>query len=57
VGALLDAKAMHGGRTAHNHLLVLAESNGIPARRVDEVLGIVGLESVAKRRANGVALS
>jgi ABC-2 type transport system ATP-binding protein len=56
VGALLDAKAMHGGRTAHNHLLVLAESNGIPARRVDEVLGIVGLESVAKRRANGFSL-
>jgi ABC-2 type transport system ATP-binding protein len=56
VGALLDAKAMHGGRTAHNHLLVLAQSNGIPARRVDEVLAIVGLESVAKRRANGFSL-
>jgi ABC-2 type transport system ATP-binding protein len=56
VGALLDAKAMHGGRTAHNHLLVLAQSNGIPTRRVDEVLAIVGLESVAKRRANGFSL-
>jgi ABC-2 type transport system ATP-binding protein len=56
VGALLDAKAVHGGRRAHNHLLLLAQSNGIPARRVDEVLGIVGLESVAKRRAGGFSL-
>ena len=56
VGALLDAKAMHGGRTAYNHLLCLAQSNGIPARRVKEVLGIVGLESVARRRANGFSL-
>jgi len=56
VGALLDAKAMHGGRTARNHLLVLAQSNGIPARRVDEVLRIVGLESVAKRRAGTFSL-
>ena len=38
MGALLDAKAMHGGRTAYNHLLCLAQSNGIPKRRVDEVL-------------------
>ncbi len=56
VGALLDAKAMHGGRSAHNHLLCLAQSNGIPARRVDEVLQIVGLESVARRRASGFSL-
>jgi ABC-2 type transport system ATP-binding protein len=56
VGALLDAKAMHGGRTAANHLLCLAQSNGIPARRVTEVLQIVGLESVARRRANGFSL-
>ncbi len=56
VGALLDAKAMHGGRSAYNHLLCLAQSNGIPARRVDEVLQIVGLESVARRRANGFSL-
>src|SRR3954451_23037405 len=41
MGALLDAKAMHGGRTAYNHLLCLAQSNGIPNRRVDEVLGMV----------------
>ncbi len=51
VGALLDAKAFHGGRSAYNHLLCLAQSNGIPARRVDEVLAIVGLETAAKRRA------
>jgi ABC-2 type transport system ATP-binding protein len=56
VGALLDAKAMHGGRKAYNHLLVLAQSNGIPRRRIDEVLGIVGLETVAKRRASGYSL-
>jgi ABC-2 type transport system ATP-binding protein len=56
VGALLDAKAMHGGRTAYNHLLCLAQSNGIPRRRVDEVLAIVGLESVARRRAGGFSL-
>jgi ABC-2 type transport system ATP-binding protein len=56
VGALLDAKAMHGGRSAYNHLLCLAQSNGIPARRVDEVLQIVGLESVARRRTGGFSL-
>ncbi|MGH9114195.1 MAG: ABC transporter ATP-binding protein, partial [Acidimicrobiales bacterium] len=56
VGALLDAKAMHGGRRAYNHLLCLAQSNGIPAKRVDEVLAIVGLEGVASRRANGFSL-
>jgi ABC-2 type transport system ATP-binding protein len=56
VGALLDAKAMHGGRTAYNHLLCLAQSNGIPARRVNEVLEIVGLEQVARRRASGFSL-
>ena len=51
VGALLDAKAFHGGRSGYNHLLCLAQSNGLPARRVDEVLAIVGLETAAKRRA------
>jgi ABC-2 type transport system ATP-binding protein len=56
VGALLDAKAVHGGRTAHNHLLCLAQSNGIPRRRVDEVLAIVGLETVGRRRAGGFSL-
>ena len=47
VGALLDAKAVHGGRHARNHLLSLAQLSGIPARRVDEVLGVVGLQEVA----------
>jgi ABC-2 type transport system ATP-binding protein len=56
VGALLDAKAVHGGRTAYNHLLCLAQSNGLPRRRVDEVLGIVGLETAAKRRASEFSL-
>ena len=56
VGALLDAKALHGGRSARMHLLALAQSNGIPARRVDEVLGIVGLESVANRRSGAFSL-
>lgn len=56
VGALLDAKAFHGGRSAYNHLLCLAQSNGIPARRVDEVLAIVGLETAAKRRAQSYSL-
>ncbi|GAA4775425.1 MULTISPECIES: ABC transporter ATP-binding protein [Streptomyces] len=56
VGALLDAKAVHGGRSARNHLLSLAQLSGIPARRVDEVLGVVGLQDVAKRRSGGFSL-
>ena len=56
VGALLDAEAVHGGRRAFDHLLCLARSNGIPRSRVDEVLRIVGLESVARRRAKGLSL-
>ena len=56
VGALLDPKAFHGGRSGYNHLLCLAQSNGIPARRVDEVLAIVGLETAAKRRAGGFSM-
>ena len=56
VGALLDAKAVHGGRKAYNHLLLLAQSNRISRRRVDEVLRIVGLEGVADRRAGGFSL-
>ncbi|WP_420035576.1 ABC transporter ATP-binding protein [Streptomyces sp. cg28] len=56
VGALLDAKAVHGGRTARSHLLSLAQLSGIPARRVDEVLGVVGLQEVARRRSNGFSL-
>ncbi|GAA0494904.1 ATP-binding cassette domain-containing protein [Streptomyces sp. NPDC046215] len=56
VGALLDAKAMHGGRSAYNHLLCLAQSNGIPRARVREVLDTVGLSSVAGKRSKGFSL-
>ncbi|MGW2279614.1 ABC transporter ATP-binding protein [Streptomyces sp. NPDC001770] len=56
VGALLDAKAVHGGRSARNHLLSLAQLAGIPAARVDEVLGVVGLREVAGRRSAGYSL-
>ncbi|MCK7625741.1 ABC transporter ATP-binding protein [Streptomyces sp. RS10V-4] len=56
VGALLDAKAVHGGRSARAHLLSLAQLAGLPARRVDEVLAMVGLQDVAHRRAKGFSL-
>ncbi|MDT0306990.1 ATP-binding cassette domain-containing protein, partial [Streptomyces sp. DSM 44917] len=56
VGALLDANAKHGGRSARAHLLCLAQLAGIPARRVDEVLAVVGLTEVAKKRSKGFSL-
>jgi ABC-2 type transport system ATP-binding protein len=56
VGALLDAKALHGGRSAYNHLLCLAQSNNLPASRVSEVLALVGLTEVARKRAKGFSL-
>ena len=56
IGALLDAKAVHGGRSAYNHLLCLAQSNGIPRRRVAEVLDTVGLTAVARKKAKGFSL-
>jgi ABC-2 type transport system ATP-binding protein len=56
VGALLDAGAVHGGRTARSHLLCLAQTNGIARRRVDEVLGLTGLTSVAGKRIKGFSL-
>lgn len=56
VGALLDAEAVHPGRRARSHLLWLARYNGLPARRVDEVLELVGLASAARRRAGGFSL-
>ncbi|MFI9357360.1 ABC transporter ATP-binding protein [Streptomyces lydicus] len=56
IGALLEAKAVHGGRSAANHLLCLAQSNGLPRGRVGEVLDMVGLSSVAKKRAKGFSL-
>jgi ABC-2 type transport system ATP-binding protein len=56
VGALLDAKAMHGGRSAYNHLLCLAQTNNLPRRRVGEVLELVGLSEVARKRSKGFSL-
>jgi len=56
VGALLDAKAVHGGRTAYNHLLCLAQTNNLPARRIPEVLELVGLTQVARKRVGGFSL-
>jgi len=56
VGALLEAKAMHPGRSARNHLRALAASNKISKARVDEVIEIVGLSTVAGRRAGGYSL-
>lgn len=56
VGALLDAKAVHPNRSARNHLKWMAQSNGLPLSRVDEVLGIVGLDGVAGKKAGGFSL-
>ncbi|GAB2707063.1 ABC transporter ATP-binding protein [Kitasatospora kifunensis] len=56
IGALLEAQAVHPGRTAYNHLLWLAQSNRIPIKRVDEVLALVGLTEVAGKRARGFSL-
>jgi ABC-2 type transport system ATP-binding protein len=56
VGALLEAKAIHPGRSAYNHLWMLAQTNGISRRRVGEVLELVGLTHVARRRAGKFSL-
>ncbi|MEP6600052.1 MAG: ATP-binding cassette domain-containing protein [Actinomycetota bacterium] len=56
VGALLEAKAAHGGRSAYNHLLCLALSNGIGRGRVEQVLDLVGLRGVAGKRSGGFSL-
>jgi ABC-2 type transport system ATP-binding protein len=56
VGALLEAKAIHPGRSAQNHLLALAQTNDIPRSRVDEVLEVVGLTGVAHKRAGTFSL-
>jgi len=56
VGALLEARAMHPGRSARNHLLFLAQTQGLPSRRVDEVLDLVGLREVAGKRTKGYSL-
>jgi ABC-2 type transport system ATP-binding protein len=56
VGALIDAKAVHGGRSAYNHLLCLAQTNDLPKHRVSEVLELVGLAEVASKRTKGFSL-
>lgn len=56
VGALLEARAIHTGRSAYNHLLCLAQSQGFHKRRVDEVIELVGLQQVARKRAGGFSL-
>src|SRR5215471_3202279 len=56
VGALLEARATHKGRSAYHHLLCLAQTQGLPARRVDEVIALTGLTSVARKRAGGFSL-
>jgi ABC-2 type transport system ATP-binding protein len=56
VGALLEARSVHPGRSARNHLLAIAQTCGIPGSRVDEVIEAVGLSEVARRRAGGFSL-
>jgi ABC-2 type transport system ATP-binding protein len=56
VGALLEARAVHSGRSARNHLLAIATTCGISSRRVDELLGLVGLTEVASKRVGGFSL-
>ena len=56
VGALLEARSVHTGRSAYNHLLALAQTHGIPRRRVDELIDLVGLHDVARKRAGQFSL-
>lgn len=56
VGAMLEARAVHTGRSAYHHLLALAATTGIPRRRVEEVIDTVGLREVAHKRAGGFSL-
>jgi len=56
VGALLEARSVHSGRSARNHLLALAQTHGISRRRVDELIDLVGLHDVAKKRAGKFSL-
>ncbi|TFC19814.1 ATP-binding cassette domain-containing protein [Cryobacterium algoritolerans] len=56
VGVLLDAKAVHTGRSARNHLLAMAATHGIPSTRVDEVIELTGLGSVSRKRVGGFSL-
>jgi ABC-2 type transport system ATP-binding protein len=56
LGILLEAKAVHTGRSARNHLLALAQTNGVPRRRVGELIEMVGLTDVAAKRVGGFSL-
>jgi ABC-2 type transport system ATP-binding protein len=56
VGALLEARSIHTGRSAYNHLRALAETHGIPLRRVEELIDLVGLRDVARKRAGQFSL-
>jgi ABC-2 type transport system ATP-binding protein len=56
VGALLEARSVHSGRSAYNHLLALAQTHGIPRRRVDDLIDLVGLREVAHKRAGQFSL-
>src|SRR5262249_51769365 len=56
VGALLEARSVHTGRSAYNHLLALAQTHGIPRRRVDQLIDLVGLREVARKRAGQFSL-
>jgi ABC-2 type transport system ATP-binding protein len=56
IGAMLEARAIHTGRSAFNHLLAMAQTHGIPRSRVDEVIDLVGLTEVARKRAGGFSL-
>ena len=56
VGALLEARAVHTGRSARNHLLAMAATTGIAESRVDQVIDMVGLTGVANKRAGGFSL-
>src|SRR6195952_124325 len=56
VGAILEARAIHTGRSAYNHLLALGQTHGIARSRVDEVIGLVGLQDVARKRVGAFSL-
>src|SRR4051812_19169901 len=56
VGALLEARSVHTGRSAYNHLLALAQTHGIPKRRVTELIDLVGLHEVARKRTGQFSL-
>jgi ABC-2 type transport system ATP-binding protein len=56
VGALLEARSVHTGRSAYNHLLALAQTHGVPRRRVEELIDRVGLHEVARKRVGGFSL-